>query len=96
MVGADSHRGSVYGIGCEGVITYVVGADSHRGSVYCIGCEGVITHVVGADSHRGSVYCIGREGVITYVVGQTVTGVEFHDGNHGKCRDFFSLCRDAL
>ena len=23
-------------------------------------------------------------------------GVEFHDGNHGKCRDFFSLCRDAL
>ena len=24
------------------------------------------------------------------------TGVEFHDGNHGKCRAFFSLCRDAL
>ena len=23
-------------------------------------------------------------------------GVEFHDGNHGKCRAFFSLCRDAL
>ena len=25
-----------------------------------------------------------------------LSGVEFHDGNHGKCRDFFSLCRDAL
>ena len=23
-------------------------------------------------------------------------GVEFHDGNHGKCPGFFSLCRDAL
>ena len=27
-----------------------------------------------------------------WLLGTPVAGVEFHDGNHGKCRDFFSLC----
>ena len=30
-----------------------------------------------------------------YPVNRSIAGVKFHDGNRGKSRDFFSLCRDA-